>query len=73
MTRMPGPDYTVACILVNTHTRTAAFDTFCWFRGTSVGGSFRRVKGRDHPRKMQPTGCLHDSADRLRRGGDMVG
>ena len=41
------------------------------FRGMSMGGSFRRVWGRDHPRKMQPTGCLRDSADRLRRGGGM--
>ena len=45
----------------------------CWFRGMSVGGSFRRVEGRAHPQEMQPTGCLRDSACRLRRGGGMVG
>ena len=39
-----------------------------WFRGMSVGGSFRRVSGRAHPREMQPTGCLRDPPGRLRRG-----
>ena len=39
-----------------------------WFRGMSMGGSFRRRLGRNHPREMQPTDYLHDSADRLRRG-----
>ena len=31
------------------------------------------MKGRAHPRKIQSTGCLHDSAGRLRRGGGSVG
>ena len=44
-----------------------------WFRGMSVGGSFRRVQGRAHPREMQPTGCLRVSVCRLRRSGGMVG
>ena len=40
-----------------------------WFRGISVGRSFRWVWGRAHPQEMQPTGGLRDSACRLRRGG----
>ena len=43
-----------------------------WFRSMSVEESFRRVQGRAHPREMQPTGGLRDSADRLGRGGGMV-
>ena len=43
-----------------------------WFRGMSVGGSFRRLKGQAHPREMQPTGCLSDSACRLRRDDGMA-
>ena len=45
-------------------------ETCLW--GMSVGGSFRRVNGRDHPREMQPTGCLGHLAGRLRCGGGMV-
>ena len=44
-----------------------------WFRGMSVGGSFRRVWGRAHPQEMQPTGRHRDSACRLRHGGGRVG
>ena len=44
-----------------------------WLWSMSVGGSFRRVEDRAHPREMQPTGCLRDLACRLRRGGSMVG
>ena len=43
-----------------------------WFRGMSVGGSFRRVQGRAHPQEMQPAGCNHDSACWLRQGGSVV-
>ena len=43
-----------------------------WFRGMSVGGSFRRVYGRAHPQEMQPTDCNRDSACWLRQSGGMV-
>ncbi|CAN0457060.1 unnamed protein product [Ascophyllum nodosum] len=31
------------------------------------------MMGRAHPREMQTTGCLRDSAGRLRRGGGIEG
>ena len=35
--------------------------------------SFWWVQDWTHPQEMQPTGCLRDSVDRLRCGGNLVG
>ena len=43
------------------------------FGGISVGGSLRGVLDWVHLQEIQPTSCRRDSADRLRRGGGLLG